>query len=101
MRSFSYWLILLFACPAAMAQRPTYGGKLKPEQANMDVRHYTIDLSLDIPEQRVSGYAIIGVRLKEAASALLFDLMDSFAVSKVTVNDKPAEFTHNNHELHI
>lgn len=27
---------------SALAQRPTYGGPLKPEQANVDIRHYTI-----------------------------------------------------------
>jgi aminopeptidase N len=101
MRKYLIGGLLVLAVTSVSAQRPSYGGKLKPEQANMDVRHYTIDLALDIPGQRVSGYTIIGLRLKEPASALLFDLMDSFAVSKVTVNDKPATFTHTNHELHI
>ncbi len=99
-RYFTGWLLALIA-GGACAQRPAYGGKLKPEQANMDIRHYTIDLALDIPGQSISGYTIIGLRLKEPASALLFDLMDSFTVSKVTVDDKPAGFTHTNHELHI
>ena len=84
-----------------MGQRPEYGGKLKPEQANMDIRHYAIDLNLDIPGQSVEGYTVIRLNLKEPATALLFDLMDSFKVSKVTVNDKPATFTHEHHELHI
>lgn len=99
-RYFIGWLLVL-AAGGAFAQRPAYGGKLKREQANMDVRHYTIDLALDIPGQSVSGYTIIGVRLKEPASALLFDLMDSFTVSRVTVNNQSAPFTHTNHELHI
>ena len=66
------WLLTLVAGGVG-AQRPSYGGKLKPEQANMDIRHYTIDLALDIPGQRLSGYTIIGLRLKEPASALLFE----------------------------
>ena len=86
--------IFLFFAFAAFAQRPSYGGKLKPEQANMDVKHYTIDLALDIPNRNVTGYAIIRADLKQPATALLFDLMDSFRVSKVLVNGKPATFGH-------
>lgn len=80
---------------------PSYGGKLKPEQANIDVRHYTIDLALNIPERSIAGYAIVRCNLKEAATGLLLDLMDSLRVSRVTVNGKSAEFTHQHHELHI
>lgn len=101
MRRFPVCLFLLLAVGAGYAQRPEYGGKLKPEQANMDVRHYTIDLALNIPEQSLSGYAIVNCILKEPATGLLFDLMDSFKVAKVTVNGKSAEFTHQHHEIHI
>ena len=100
MRSLTAGLLLL-ACTAAIAQRPSYGGKLKPEQANIDVLHYTIDLNLDIPGHSVDGNTSIRIKLLQPASALLFDLMDSFRVEKVTVNDKAATFTHENHELHI
>ena len=86
---------------AALAQRPSYGGKLKPEQANMDVKHYTIDLALDIPNRSLAGYTIIRADVKQPATALLFDLMDSFRVSKVLVNGKAAAFDHSAHQLHI
>jgi aminopeptidase N len=93
--------LFLFVTSAAFAQRPAYGGKLKPEQANIDVRHYTIDLALDIPGQRIAGYTVIRCDLKQPATGLLFDLMDSFTVSRVVVNGKQAVFTHAEHELHI
>jgi aminopeptidase N len=83
------------------SDRPSYGGKIKPEQANIDVRHYTIDLALDIPGRTVAGYTIIRFNILQPTAALLFDLMDSFKVEKVLVNDKPAAFTHENHALHI
>ena len=67
----------------------------------MDVLHYTIDLALDIPDKSISGYTIIRCNLLAPATALLFDLMDSFKVEKVLVNEKPAPFTHEHHELHI
>jgi len=100
--------VLLLITGAAFGQatrpptdRPSYGGKLKPEQANMDVRHYTIDLALDIPGRSLAGYTIIRCNLLQPAASLLFDFMDSFRVEKVTVNGKAAAFTHDHHELHI
>src|ERR1700744_2291142 len=46
-------LLLVFGL-SVFAQRPSYGGKIKPEQDNMDVLHYTIDIALDIPGQSLS-----------------------------------------------
>jgi aminopeptidase N len=92
---------MLLASGGVFAQRPAYGGKLKPEQANIDVRHYTIDLALNIPDRSIAGYTVIRCDLKAPATGLLFDLMDSFRVVKVTVNGKPAAFTHEHHEIHI
>ena len=101
-----FYCVFLLVSAGSFAQRPpsdrpTYGGKLKPEQANIDVRHYTIDLTMNIPDQSLSGNTTIDCNLKAPATGLLFDLMDSFKVSSVTVNGKPADFTHENHELHI
>jgi aminopeptidase N len=101
MRSLTCWLTLLFICPAVMAQRPSYGGKLGPEQANMDVRHYTIDLNLDIPDRSVEGYTIIRCNLRQPAGTMIFDLMDSFHIRQLLVNDKPAVFELRSHKLRI
>jgi aminopeptidase N len=99
-RTFIFAAITL-GCASAYGQRPTYGGKPKPEQSNMDVKHYSIDLALDIPGKSVAGYAVVQADLKQPATGLLFDLMDSFRVSKVLVNGKAATFGHAAHELHI
>lgn len=92
---------LLFAAFCVAAQRPQYGGPLKPEQANIDVRHYTIDLNLDIPGQAIAGSAEVKANVLQPAKELLLDLMDSFKVSKVTVNGEAATFEHGHHELRI
>ncbi len=94
-------LLLISSAALAQTNRPAYGGPLKPEQANMDIRHYTVDLALDIPGRSVAGYAEIRCNLLQPASSLLFDLMDSFHVAKVTVDRRPASFTHERHELRI
>ena len=36
-------------------QRWNSGGKLNPLQANMDIRHYTISLDVDIAHQSING----------------------------------------------
>lgn len=95
------WLILLFLYSTLHAQRPTYGGKMKPEQANIDILHYTIALNVDIPGQRIAGNTDIRCIVKEPTNVLLFDLMDSFLVTKLWVNDKQAGFTHKDHLLRI
>ena len=93
--------VLILLCVGSFAQRPAYGGKLKPEQANIDVRHYTIDLTVNIPGERVDGSTTIRCIILQPTAVLSFDLMDSFAVQKVWVNDKPVTFTHKNHLLLI
>ena len=100
MRLLLFTMILLIH-GYSYGQRPAYGGKLKPEQANIDVRHYTIDINVDIPGQRIDGVTTIRFLIKEPASVLLFDLMDSFVVKQLWVNDKPAVFTLKDHLLRI
>ena len=40
-------LLILFISFATQAQNLKSGGKLKPEQAIMDIRHYTVALDVD------------------------------------------------------
>ena len=70
----------------------TSGGKLKPEQAIMDIRHYSIALDLDIPREHISGYTIIDVNMLQPTKVLLFDLLDSFIIHRITVNGKKQGF---------
>lgn len=95
MRSLLCFLLLL-ACDRSFAQNLISGGKLRPEQAIMDVRHYSIALDIDTAAQSISGYTTIDVVLSQSAPVLLFDLMNDLHVDKVWVNNKPANFTHEN-----
>lgn len=93
----SIFILLLFAGNSiCYAQNLTSGGKLKPEQAIMDVRHYTIDLNIDFEQQSISGSAVIDFILLENAPVLLFDLLNDLQVEKIWVNGKAAAFTHTN-----
>jgi len=90
-------LILFFL--SVQAQRPSYGGKLKPEQENMDIRFYDIHLKVNIPQKEIEGYTIIKCLLKKEAPIILLDLMDSLKVNGVLVNGKKVDFQHENNLL--
>ena len=95
MRSILIFLLLI-VFTQCQSQTLTSGGKLKPEQAIMDVRHYTIALNVDIAAKTISGYTTIDIILSQAAPTLLFDLMNDLKVENIWVNGKPAPFTHEN-----
>jgi aminopeptidase N len=79
----------------------TNGGKLKPEQAIMDVRHYTIALNVDIAQKSIDGYTTVDVMMSKPTHLLILDLLDSFKVSKVLVNNKPEAFDYKDDMIKI
>ncbi len=68
------------------------GGKLKPLQAIMDIRHYTLALDIDIPNQSISGYTEIDLILSQPTDTLLFDLAHLYIVKNITVDNKAQKF---------
>ena len=83
------------------AQELTSGGPLKPEQAIMDVRHYTIALKVDIPNKSIDGNTGIDVILSQSSPVLLFDLLDSFHIHSITVNDVSEPYTYKDNLIRI
>jgi aminopeptidase N len=81
--------------------RFTSGGKLRPEQAIMDVRHYTIALNVDIAHRSIAGYTVIDFNLSRPSDLLLFDLLDSFSIQSVSVNGRNASFIYRNNTITI
>jgi hypothetical protein len=94
------FLFLLFIAFEADAQKHyTSGGKLKPEQAIMDVRHYTIALNVDFQQRSIDGYTTVDVIMAQPTHVLLFDLLDDLDVKQVLVNNKIQPFTQSCQEL--
>lgn len=77
---------VLFIGGAQAQEHLTSGGKLKPEQAIMDIRHYTIALKVNIPDKSIDGYTDVDLVLSQATPVLLFDLLDSFHIHSVLVD---------------
>ncbi|MDQ3277393.1 MAG: M1 family metallopeptidase [Bacteroidota bacterium] len=94
-----FFLFALFSIVTASAQNLRSGGVLKPEQANMDIRHYTIALDVDPAAKTIDGYAEIRLALLQPSRQLLLDLWHGLTISQVSVNGKAQPFTHGKDDL--
>src|SRR5580698_9953923 len=97
----SFLSIILIAGSLQAQQHLTSGGKLKPEQAIVDIRHYTIALDVNFDEKSIDGYTTIDVIMAQPTHVLLFDLLDSLDVRQVLVNGKKEPFDHKNDMIRI
>ncbi|MEO6917039.1 MAG: M1 family metallopeptidase, partial [Chitinophagaceae bacterium] len=64
------------------------GGKLKPLQANMDIRHYSMVLDVDIASESIAGYVTIDFILQQPTDTVLFDLVHLLDVTKISSGKK-------------
>ncbi|MDZ7649513.1 MAG: hypothetical protein U5K54_21465 [Cytophagales bacterium] len=92
-------VLIVFLSASLSAQNLRSGGKLKPEQAIMDIRHYTVALTVDPEKQTINGYTDITLVLSETSPILLFDLWHGLTVEQVLVNGKKETFNHAQNDL--
>jgi aminopeptidase N len=93
--------LFLFITAELVAQNLKSGGKLKPEQAIMDIRHYALTLDVNPDQKSINGFTEIDLILSEPTDVLLFDLVHLLTVSKITINGKEQKFTHENDLIKI
>jgi aminopeptidase N len=89
MKRIIYFLLLCFFTNGVSAQDRdisymSSGGKLNPLQANMDIRHYTLALDVDIANESIAGYVTIDFILQQPTDTVLFDLVHFLNVTKIT-----------------
>jgi aminopeptidase N len=77
------------------------GGKLNPLQANMDIRHYTLSLDIDIPNQAINGFVEASLLLDHQTDTVLFDLIDRFTVTRITVDKAEVTFMRRDDKIFI
>ncbi len=94
-------IIILFISVSVVgsAQNLRSGGRLKTEQAIMDIRHYMITLDVDPARQFISGTAEIKLLLVTRAPDLILDLWHGMNVSDVWVNGAKESFTQTSDDL--
>jgi aminopeptidase N len=86
--------ILFISCTDSYSQNLRSGGKLKPEQAIMDIRHYTIALDVDPQQKTIDGYTEIDLVLSQSSPVILLDLWNGLRVKQTLINGKAAPFKH-------
>jgi len=105
-------VVLSFQCPVTSAQDKsninnrdlsylTSGGKLLPLQAIMDIRHYTIELEVNIQQQSISGSVEVSVNLLKKTDTLLLNLVHLYTVTKISVNNKRVSFNQHDDKIFI
>ena len=92
-------LLLILITITTTAQNLKSGGKLKPEQAIIDIRHYTLVLDVDPENKTINGYTEIDLNLLQSTGSLLFDLWHGLTIKQVWVNGKTTGFTHSADDL--
>lgn len=91
----------IFKSDAQNLGNVTSGGKLKPLQAIMDIRHYTIALDVDINQKAINGYAEIELNLSAPTDTLLFDLVHTLQVKKIVVDSRGQNFSFKDNQIFI
>jgi aminopeptidase N len=79
----------------------TSGGKLHPLQAIMDIRHYTLELDVDIAKQSIAGFVEVSLNLSQKTDTILLDLIHLYKVANVKVNGKPTLFYQKDDKIFI
>ncbi len=79
----------------------TSGGKLHPLQAIMDIRHYTIELDVDIAKQSIAGFTEVNLNLSQKSDTILLDLIHLYSVTNVKVNGKNSLFKQQDDKIFI
>lgn len=95
-----FLVFLLISC-ISFAQEKGSGGQLSKEQAAMDIRHYTLDLTVNPNSQSYGGSTTIDLKLVNVTPSLIFDLDNRFFVSEILVNGKNMPYNHYNGKIHI
>lgn len=101
-------LLLLMVMGSVQAQTqpeagtPGLGDPAFPLLGNggYDALHYTIDLTVDMSQQTIAGTVTMQAKAAENLSAFDLDFGD-LDISKITVNNSPAKYSHHEHELTI
>ncbi len=107
LKQYCIFFMLAFLCSlASLGQtrdisKMSSGGKLNPLQAIMDIRHYTIDLNVDMDQQSIKGNVEVRLNLSKQADTLLLDLLDAMLVTKIKVNNAAVKFNHQNDKIYI
>jgi aminopeptidase N len=79
----------------------TSGGKLNPMQAIIDIRHYTIELDVDIAKQCIAGFTEVSLNLSQKTDTIMLDLIHLYKVTALKVNGKTVSYSQKDDKIFI
>jgi aminopeptidase N len=97
---FAFSIIIIFTARVE-AQKTISGGPLKPEQAAMDIKHYTISLDVNPAAREIKGFVQADFVLNATLPVLIFDLVQEMNIATITVNGRKETFNHENQLVKI
>ena len=100
MRNVIFFLLAL-STSFCNGQNLKSGGKLSPDQAIMDIRHYTVSLTVNPEQKSIDGFTEIDLILSQPSDRLVFDLTRVLTVKNVWVNGKEAKLDQQDDKLII
>lgn len=77
------------------------GGKLKPLQTIIDIRHYDINLNVDLENKTIQGNTIVTLNLNKATDTILLDLVHLLTVQQIKVNKQKVAFEQKDDKIFI
>ena len=77
------------------------GGKLTKNQKAMDVHHYNVKIEIDPNKKTLAGNVKIKFSLKKKAKKLEIDLLKTYSVSNVLINEMPMAFLRRGNKIII
>lgn len=100
-------LILLIGIGAVVAQEGEQGAEGIGDPfypllggGGYDVRHYALDITVDMEERQIAGVATLDITATQDLSGFNLDLHE-LDITSITVDGEAAEFTHERRELNI
>jgi aminopeptidase N len=77
----------------SFSRKDTLRGTLSAERINYDVKHYLLDIKIDIEKNFLKGSNQISFEVKNDLPVLQFDLFENMKVNKVEWNNKKLKFS--------
>ncbi len=95
------FLLFITSCTWLLALNTVSGGRLTPRQEAIDVKHYTIDITVDPFKQIISGVVEISFTLFRNIDLIELDLINNYSVSGTEINGMSLAFTHKKNKLFV
>ncbi len=88
------FLVLIAIGWYVKSQMNDSGGELRPLMAAYDVRHYALDVEVDVADRSIRGVNRVTVQTLAAVGEFEIHLDDRLEVESVAVDGEPADFDH-------